>query len=105
MSRESRERIDQIERRVLHVLCRRKALPESAREMLRDYRWRDPVHQIIFEILIAFPPGTPGVLREQLPVRLTRRGFPDVPCEDLFQPLDISIEDAQSLMRKLRDNS
>lgn len=104
MSPETPERIDQIERQVLRAVCQGKALRESAREMLRDYRWREPVHQVIFEILITLPPGTPGVLREQLPVRLTRRGFPDVPCEDLFQPLDISTEDAQSLMRELRDN-
>lgn len=106
MSFDSGKRLCGIERITLQALSQENGLREFAREVLRNYRWRDPVHQVIFEILIALPRSSaPAVLREQLPVRLTRRGFPDVTYEDLFQPLDVSIEEAESLMRELRDSS
>lgn len=106
MSFDSGKRLREIERKTLRALCQENGLREFAREALRNYRWRDPVHQVIFEILIALPrSSTSAVLREQLPIRLTRWGFPDVTYEDFFQPLEISVEEAESLIRELRDSS
>ncbi|HEY6291779.1 MAG TPA: hypothetical protein VI455_09505, partial [Terriglobia bacterium] len=77
----------EIERRVLAALCRgteEGPVRESARQLLADYRWREPVHQIVFEIVVRFPSTSTGALREQLPARLTRRGFPDFDFASLF---------------------
>jgi hypothetical protein len=54
---------------------------------LQMHRWQDPEHRVIFEALAQFP-GLPATeLREQLPARATRMGFPDVNWDVYFSPV------------------
>ena len=93
------------ERRVLQVLCQgtqQGSLLELARTSLRAYRWRDPVHQAIFEIVLSLPAdATAQALRDLLPARLTRRGFPDFAIDDVFQPHGLSKPEAERLIESL----
>lgn len=94
-----------LERRVLQVLCQdtpQGSVQPAARASLRGYRWRDPVHQIIFEIVLSLPAGSAEVTRSQLPVRLTRRGFPDVEIDHLFRPHGLSRLEAERLIARLK---
>ena len=64
----------------------------SARErkklltLLTNYRFADPLHQLIFEALGERPGEKPDRLREELPARLTRKGFPEVDFENYLAP-------------------
>ena len=92
------------ERRVLQVLCQgtpQGPLRDLARTSLRAYRWRDPVHQAIFEIFLSLPADATAALPDLLPARLTRRGFPDFSIEDLFQPHGVSRAEAERLIELL----
>lgn len=77
----------QLERRILATLCAA-ACEAPAREAvlarLFDYRWTDAAHRAIFEIMTSFPAANGDVLRQQLPARLTRRGFPDFDFDCMF---------------------
>ncbi len=99
--------IVQTERRVLVVLCQGTAegsARETAKRHLRDYRWREPLHQVVFEVLMAMPGDAPALVRDQLPARLTRKGFPDVDWEQFFEPHSLSLEEVKALMRELRQS-
>jgi len=52
-------------------------LPVSSLKLLQSYRWREPLHQVIFDVLATMQGAQPEIIREQLPAHLTRRGFPD----------------------------
>jgi len=94
----------EMERQMLSALCRAEhgePLRHLARESLRLYRWREPAHEVIFEVLMALPTASPEIIREQLPARITRRGFPDVSWEQLFQYPAIPISEAEELVRRL----
>lgn len=97
----------ELERQVLRALCqggREGLLQESARSLLSAYRWSDPVHEALFEIVMSFPAASAAALREQLPARLTRRGFPDFDLERLFALTPPSAAQAEQGMRRLREN-
>ncbi len=94
----------EMERQILSALCRAEhgePLRHLARESLRFYRWREPAHEAIFEVLMALPAASPENIREQLPTRITRRWFPDIPWEQLFQYPAISKSEAEELVRQL----
>ena len=64
--------------------------PEPMRRLAR-HRFRDPVHQEIFntlgELRKIAPPGSqawPATVREHLASRLTLKGFPDFDIDILF---------------------
>jgi len=104
-SEAERSHILKDERRVLRTLCQgtpRGSVRATARDLLRTYRWREPLHHVIFEVILSIPTEVPEVIRTQLPARLTRRGFPDVEIEDLFKPHGLSKEEAEHLIRRLR---
>jgi hypothetical protein len=94
------------ERQVLQALCQdtpdRSLLP-TARKLLLKYKWREPIHKVIFECLVSHPSGAPFALRDQLPARMTRKGFPEVDWEEFFRPLTLSREEAKNLMRQLHE--
>ena len=97
--------IIEAERRLLRALCQAasdESIRETAKKELQDYRWRDPIHQVVFTCLGDLPPDNPMLTREQLPARVARKGFPDVPWEDFFQPLLFSRQEAEDLIRQLR---
>jgi len=89
------------ERQVLEALWRGALESVAAEAALRSYRWREPVHQVIFDFLISMPGANPELWREQLPTHLTRRGFPDF---DLtwFQSTALAETDVERLIQRLR---
>lgn len=92
------------ERLVLQALCQgtpEGSIRDTAKRLLADYRWREPSHQIIFEVLMSIPTGKPQLLRDQLTTRITRRGFPDLPWESIFAPHNLTKEQAERLMTEL----
>jgi len=92
------------ERRLLQALCqdsRKASSRELARSALADYRWREPVHEIIFRFVVTQPEPAAIPLRDQLPGLLTRKGFPDVEWEELFRAPSISETKLADLIRKL----
>jgi hypothetical protein len=92
------------ERLVLSALCQgtpQGQVRESARGILAHYRWREPLHQVVYQVLLAMPFDSPELARQQLPARLTRVGFPDVDVEDLFHPHSLSQAAAEELMHNL----
>lgn len=100
--------IVQTERLVLRALCQARPgglLRERAEVQLRAYRWRDPVHGLVFEILLLRAGTAPEILASRLPALLTRRGFPIVAWEDLFESHTLSEEEALRLIRQLRDTA
>ncbi|MGH9402645.1 MAG: hypothetical protein ACRD2P_11120 [Terriglobia bacterium] len=100
----SDSRITRIERQVLAALCQGFSdgpLDDSVKQSLTQYRWREPDHQAIFNALAKFPSGQPAILAAELPARLTRLGFPDIDCEDLYQPHGLNRNDAAELIREL----
>jgi hypothetical protein len=69
--------------------------------MLRGYLWQNTLHRAIFNALVSIPSESPELLRQLLPAKLTRMGFPDVEWEELFTPLTMSGEEAVALARKM----
>ncbi len=99
--------IVQTEHLVLCALCQgtpEGSVQETARVILQSYHWREPLHQVIFNVLMSIPTESPAMIRNQLPARLTRKGFPDVAWEDFFRPHSLSREEVERLMRQLRDS-
>ncbi len=102
------QRVIEIERLVLQALCqgtREGPVLEEGKLVLKDYPWRETTHRVVYEVLITLPTDAPEVISDQLPSRLTRRGFPDIPWEDLFKPHSLSRQEAKRLMRRLSDLS
>jgi hypothetical protein len=94
----------QIEKLLLRGMCQPEGGESAwtvAADALRTYRWREPVHKALFAALGDLLARKPALMRELLPAALTRRGFPDVPWEDFFKPLNLSEEDARSLLQRL----
>jgi len=97
-------RVVQTERRVLQALCQgtpQGSIRETAERLLDKYRWQEPLHRVIFEALMSIPTSAPDLIRDQLPSRLTRKGFPDVPWDDLFEPHALSRQEAERLVHQL----
>ena len=93
---------------VLRVLCSAGTEPEAretARRSLADYRWREPVHQAVFDVIMSFPSASSHALREQMPGRLTRRGFPDFDFESLFVLPEPEPGELEQLIGKLRSRT
>jgi len=96
------------ERLVLRALCQgtpQGPVRESGRRILAGYRWLEPLHRIIYEVLLAMPFDSPELARQQLPARLTRAGFPDVEVEGLFRPHALSHREAEELMRAVVEDT
>lgn len=99
-----RESLVDLERRVLAILCQsggEAAVRGQARQLLANYRWSDAAHQAVFEIVMSFPGPSCQALRDQLPARLTRRGFPDFDFQGLFNVSIPSPSNAEEWMREL----
>ncbi len=101
MSAESRT---ELERRVLAALCagtRDGSMHEAARARLLGYIWSQAAHEALFEIVMSFPSASSDALRDQLPARLTRRGFPDFDFAALFASPLADRADAEEWMAQL----
>jgi hypothetical protein len=96
----------ELERRVLGALCLGACegpIAELARSMLAGYRWREPAHAAVFDIVMSFPASSAAALREQLAARLTRRGFPDFDVAAWFALPQCSEREVGEWMRRLRE--
>ncbi len=99
---------EQLEQLVLRVMCL--GTPEGsiraeAAGRLADYRWREAVHQAIFACLVSIPSVEGEELRRALLTCLTRKGFPDVDLEFLFQPQMVSGPVALQLIQGLAQSN
>ena len=93
---------------VLRALCQGKlggAALESVRLMLGSYRWREPLHQALFEIILSIPRHRPEALRDLLPARLTRRGFPDFDFQDFFRLTALPSKRLRAAIQRLTQKS
>lgn len=93
------------EQLILQALCQgtqEGSIRETAALLLRDYVWQEPLYRVIYEVLLSIHGDNPIVIREQLPSRLTLKGFPDAPWEELFDPQDISKSEVEQLMQDLK---
>ena len=97
------ESLLEAERQVLRVLCQGSLDRRAGLSALRSYRWREPLHQVIFDLLVDIPGADPELIREQRPAYLTRRGFPDFELAGFFQPHSLTKTDVDQLIRRLRD--
>lgn len=96
------------ELRVLQAMCT--GTPQGAARslglaLLRGYRFRDAIHQTVFDVLTEILSDDPAILREQLPARLTRKGFPDADCALFFNPHGLSLPQTEQRMRELASNN
>jgi hypothetical protein len=89
------------ERQVLRALCQGAIDCRASLSALRSYRWREPLHQVMFDLFASMPGANPELIREQLPTHLTRRGFPDF---DLtwFQSIALAETDIERLIQFLK---
>ncbi|MGH9803725.1 MAG: hypothetical protein ACRD4D_01035 [Candidatus Acidiferrales bacterium] len=104
----SQAQIRNIEWELLRVLCST-ALAASARRealaMLSGYAFNDPIRQAIFDEANRIGPERPDLLRQELPARLTRRGFPAVDFDSLFAPPSLTTEQALEKARALLESA
>lgn len=97
----------QVERTLLQFLCGGKSRKQAREEVLaklKSYRFGRVEHQVLFDCLQAMPLDRPELLRELLPARLVRTGFPDfdlAPFVDAGEPGELSEEEARTLCREL----
>lgn len=108
MSRDAANEQISRERRILRALC---VADLSSNERaaacgsLGSYRFHDPHHQILFDVLREIPQATSAVLRERLPSLLTRRGFPDFDMEFFLStkeiPGDLSLDELRKAIADL----
>jgi hypothetical protein len=93
-----------LETLALRLLCAgttEGAVREGLIPLLRGYTWQSALQRAIFNAIAAIPSDNPEILRQLLPAKLTRMGFPDVEWEELFAPLSMSGEEAVVLVRQL----
>jgi hypothetical protein len=97
--------VPELERAILRALCA-DALPaparDSAKHSLENYQWQDPEHRVVYEALLEAPRSGPLSLREQLPARATRLGFPDVEWQNYFGRAESEQGDIEGLVRELK---
>jgi hypothetical protein len=101
------EEINRAEQTLLKALCQgflRGPEATRVRTRLAGYCWREPIHQAIFRALHSIPFTDPKIIRDLLPARLTRYGFPDVPLEDLYEPLPESPPAVEEIVEWLVEN-
>jgi hypothetical protein len=106
-ARKTDQEIVRIETQVLSALCRGTTegpILDFGCETLRQYEWRHPAHQVLFEALMAIPSERPETIRAQIPSRLTRMGFPDLDWEALFARPLLSKPDAGRLIKQLSES-
>ena len=104
------------ERRLLQFLCDDVADAQLRGEVmahLRSYAFRSVEHQVLFDCLQAMPMDRAELLRELLPARLVRAGFPyfdlarfvgspgESPGQSPQEPHALSPHDARELCRAL----
>jgi len=101
----NRENLAAIERRVLGALCGGSIARAKWNRIvggLREYRWLEPEHQVVFEALTRIRSNDPKTLQARLPAQTTRMGFPDVDWKIYLSGAEAPVPEIERLVRKLR---
>lgn len=96
--------IVETERAVLQAMCTvtpNRAVWDEGMRLLRSYRFRDVIHQVVFDALCEMNTHKPDIIREQLLVRLMRKGFPDVDVSLFLGQPNLPAKDVEPLIRAL----
>lgn len=104
----ARRTIVEAEFRALQAMCQaapQDAVREHAFTVLAGYRFRDPLHQLLFDILRELRTQPADQLRTLLPQRLTIKGFPDLDIEPFFHRHAMSVELACAIVDYLHASS
>lgn len=94
----------ELETNLLRFLCDAQTEIAARRRVLLiigDYVWSTPDFAIFFECIRELFERDPKHILVNLPAQLTRRGFPDMPCEILVAPPRLSSASALTLAKKL----
>ena len=86
---------------LLRALCTGTLAGRERREalaLLADYAFSDPIRQALFDELGKIGRERADILRQELPARLARRGFPDVDFDSLFAPPALTAGDRKSVV-------
>jgi len=97
-----------LEELAIRVLCLgtpQGSVKEAVIPLLHNYQWQSQLHQVIFKALAAIPSDDPSILRDLLPAKLTRMGFPDVEWETFFAPHSLSRDESLDLVRRMMAGS
>jgi hypothetical protein len=101
----SSQRIADVERGILRVLCSRSATRRTREWLARElagYSWQVPDHRVVYEALRRIRSRDPHACRDQLPAQATRMGFPDVDWAIYFDPVDTPGREIRELLRVLK---
>lgn len=93
-----------VERRLLRLLYQGEAdaqIREEILSWLRCYAFRRVEHQVLFDCLQAMPLDRPELMRELLPARLVRAGFPDFDLAPFLEPSNLGRQEAENLLEAL----
>lgn len=101
----NREEILAAELDVLRAMCT--GTPEGTiwdkgMILLNGYSFQDVTHQLIFDVLQEINTDLPNIIRQQLPARLTNKGFPAVDFEKFLSPHALTATQAVARMETLR---
>ena len=72
---------------------------------LKDYRWREPEHEVVFEALTRIRSHDLKALQAQLPAQTTRMGFPDVDWTIYLSGAETSASEIETLIEKLKEDA
>lgn len=89
---------------LLRALCTGTLAGNPRREVLAalaNYCFSDPIRKTLFDELARMEPERVELLRQELPARLTRRGFPDLDFDSLFAPASLTAVQVLECARKL----
>ncbi len=103
-AKENHQSVVATERQVLQALCHGASGNGKVLDSLRGYRWGEPLHQALFDLLNDMRGAEPELIRDQLPARLTRRGLPDFDLAQWFQPQPLARDEIDRLTRLLLDS-
>lgn len=93
------------ERELLRHLCTAALTGPEGEEAIRflgTYPFQDVIHEQVFHALRELGIGRPGLVREQLPARLTQKGFPDIDFESFLVPPSAAGVSVEELVEPLR---
>lgn len=98
---ENRREMEKLAVRILCAHAPESSIKKESEFLLRGYKWHDPICQAVYDAVLALPGASPEKLRELLPPKLTRLGFPDVDWEEFFTPHVLSRDDALALLHRM----
>ena len=98
------EAITEMEKRLLGVICQGGFSGELREEIvfrLRSYAFSNVHHQVVFDCLSALARREPELIRNLLPERLVRAGFPDLDTTPFFEPHGLSAQEVRKIPARL----